>query len=280
MNPARHNRPAPTRRAFCIDAQVLQRLQYEQIMQNIISVASQKGGVGKTTTAAALGDLLAQAGRKVLLVDLDPQASLSHWLGVDNPAASMAAVIDRRANIKRIIKPISPGLDLAPSDIDLSISEVELAKRLTGRDIAVRQALEGLTYDVCLIDCPPALSLLTIGALVASRFVIVPSGPSPADLHGITLLLETIDQVKQINPGLQLLGVIVTQFSPRFIAHGQALEDIKRAGLQILGTVPRSVRAMEAIAARQPITQYDPAGKVSEAYQPISRKVLSCLNDR
>lgn len=250
----------------------------------IIAISSHKGGTGKTTTAGALGDLLAQAGRRVLLVDLDPQASLSHWLGVDNPAESMAVVIGGikpgTTNIRRIIKTIKPGLDLAPSDIDLSITEVELAKRLTGRDIAIKNALQGLPYDVILLDCPPALSLLTIGALVAARWVIIPSGPSPADLHGIKLLLETIDQVKQINPALELLGVIVTQFSERFVIHGQALEDIKRAGLPILGTIPRSVRAMEAIAARQPVTTYDPGGRVAESYKPISRKVLSWLKDR
>jgi chromosome partitioning protein len=253
-------------------------------MQNILAIANQKGGVGKSTTAAAIGAELAQAGRKVLLIDLDPQSSLTQGLGFEAPGASMAEVIGgaQRGHmaIQDIVKTISPGLDLAPADIQLAANELGLISRI-GRENVIKQALAYVRgYDLAIIDCPPALSLLTIGALVAAAAVIVPTLPSAGDLRGVKMFLGTMDQARELNPGLQLLGVVIVQYDPRFIAHAQALEAIKAAGLQVIGIIPRSVKAQEATAARQPINIYDPSGKIAEAYKPITRKVLSWLKNQ
>ena len=243
----------------------------------IIAIANQKGGVGKTTTAAAMGAILADHGRRVLLVDMDPQSSLTYTLGIAPAAgASLADVIGGARKIQDIIKTISPGLDIAPADIRLSGIEIELAKKLIGRELVLKQILQGLPYDVCILDCPPALSLLTVNALCAARAVIVPTLPAAADIHGLGLFLETLETIRQINP-LELLGVLVVQYDPRLIMHNQALETIKGAGLRVIGIIPRSVKVQEASAAKQPVTAYDPQNKTSEAYLLFTKGVIKWL---
>lgn len=250
----------------------------------VLAIANQKGGVAKTTTAAALGHDLAAAGRKVLLIDIDPQASLSHMLGIDDPGASIADVIGGATRgtmaIQQIIKPISPGLDLAPADINLSACELGLTQRL-GREAVLKQALQSLQgYDLAIIDCPPSLGLLTLNGLIAARGVIVPTLPAAADLRGVKLFLDTLESIRDLNPALELLGVLIVQYDPRLIAHNQALGTIQGAGLQVIGIIPRSVRAQEAAAARQPITQFDPAGKVSEAYKLFTKGIIKWLKEK
>jgi chromosome partitioning protein len=250
----------------------------------IISIANQKGGAGKTTTAAAIGAQIAQAGKRVLLVDIDPQASLSQGLGIDAPGASMAEVIGGATRgtlqLGKIIKPVMAGLDIAPSDIALAAAELGLVSRI-GRENVIRQAIsQAQGYDLILLDCPPALSLLTIGALVASRLVIVPTLPTAADLRGVRLFLDTIEQAKELNPALELRGLVVVQYDERMNAHRDALEEIKAAGLPVLATIPRSVKAQEATAARQPVTVYAPDSKPSEAYKLLSRKVIKWLGNQ
>lgn len=246
-----------------------------------LAIANQKGGVGKTTSAAAIGAELANHGRRVLLVDLDPQSSLTQGLGIEAPGRSIAEVIGGATRgplaMQEIITPISKGLDLAPSDIALAACELGLVSRI-GRENVIKQSLANVKdYDLIILDCPPALSLLTIGALVAAGAVIVPTLPSAADLRGVKLFLGTIDQARELNPALELLGLVIVQYDPRLIAHGQALEAIKGAGLQVIGTIPRSVKAAESTAAREPINTYDPGGKIAEAYKPITRKVETWL---
>ena len=267
---------------FWLDFQRLHLLLFLQPMQTL-AIANQKGGVGKSTTAAAIGAELAQHGRRVLLVDIDPQSSLTQGLGIEAPGRSMAEVIGGAARghmaIQDIIQPVSDNLDLAPADIQLSASELGLISRI-GRENVIKQALAYVRgYDLAIIDCGPSLSILSIAALVASRAVIVPTLPSAADLRGVKLFMGTLEQVRELNPRLELLGLVIVQYFERFIAHSQALEEIKKAGLPVIGIVPRSVKAQEATAARQPINVYDPAGKVAQAYKPITRKVMQWLRE-
>ncbi len=248
-----------------------------------IAIANQKGGVAKTATAAALGDLLAQHGRRVLLVDLDPQSSLTQSLGIDAHGASLAEVIGgaKRGGLKlqQIIKPVNDRLDLVPADIALAGCELGMIERL-GRENIVKNLLRDLQdYDVCIIDCAPSLGLLTVNGLIAADAVIVPTQPAAADLRGVRLFLDTLNQLKAdgLNAALELLGILFVQYDPRVISHTQAQHEIKAAGLQVIGMIPRSVKVQESSAARQPVTTYDPMSKPAKAYIELERIVNQWL---
>ena len=249
----------------------------------IIAIANQKGGVAKTATAAALGDLLAKRGQRVLLLDLDPQASLTQGLGIDAHGASLAEVIGGAKRgpltMQQIIKNVSERLDIAPADIALAGCELGMIERL-GRENIIKTALRDLPgYDVVIIDCPPALGLLTVNGLIAAHGVIVPTLPAAADLRGVKLFMDTLNQLRSdgLNAALELIGVLFVQYDPRLNAHTLAQDELKAAGWPVIGFIPRSVKVQESSAALQPVTTYDPTSKPAQAYIELERKVIKWL---
>jgi chromosome partitioning protein len=251
---------------------------------NSIAITNQKGGVGKTTTTAALGAVLATQGWNVLLVDLDPQASLTQMFGVYVDGKSLAEVLggaqEGTLTLKDIIQPVRDCLSLAPSHLRLSASELGLVQRW-GRETLLRNALESLVgYDVVLIDCPPSIGMLTANGVVAAHGVIIPSLPSEADLWGVNLFLNTLSRVRseRLNSDIDLLGILVVQFDGRTKEHNRLLGVLNTVEHPVLGVIPRSVRAQEAVTAKMPVTEYDPNCKPSLAYFEVAEKVIAWLH--
>lgn len=246
-----------------------------------IAIANQKGGVGKTATAHALGEALAAMGRKVLLVDIDPQASLTQSCGIfDTGGRSLAEVLGGaqpgRLAMGAAIVEVYENLSLAPADIALAGAELGLTSRL-GRENVLRKALDilGRRFDIALIDCPPSLGLLTVAALVAADAVLIPTQPQAADLRGLRLFMDTLEQIRaELNPGLEILGVLVTFYDRRYLHHRAAIEAMSVAGLPLLPImILRSVRVAEAAGGRQSIVTYRPDHPQAAAYNELAEIV-------
>ena len=248
----------------------------------IIAMCNQKGGVGKTTTTINLGAALAELGRQVLLVDFDPQGSLSVGLGVNPhtlPASIYNLLMGRETSIDEVIGHTNvPGLDILPSNIDLSAAEIQLVSEVA-REQTLLRLLEAVRsrYDVILIDCAPSLGLLTINALTAADRVIMPLECEFFALRGIALLTDTIAKVQdRLNQRLEILGILGTMYDPRTLHCREVLERVVQAfGDQVFHTViRRTVKFPETTVAGEPITTYAPTSPGAEAYRNLAREVL------
>ena len=249
----------------------------------IIAMCNQKGGVGKTTSTINLGAALVEFGRKVLLVDLDPQGALSVGLGV--PAQQMErtvynALMERRTTMADVRVPTDiPGLDLVPSNIDLSAAEVQLVSEVAREQTLMRKlASVRDEYDYILIDCQPSLGLLTVNALTAAQGVMIPLECEFFSLRGVALLVDTIDKVKErLNPQLEISGILATMYDSRTVHCREVFSRVVEAfGDTVFQTViTRTVRFPETTVAGQPITTWAPTSSGASAYRDLAKEVLA-----
>jgi chromosome partitioning protein len=249
-------------------------------MTRIVALANQKGGVGKTTTAINLGASLAACERRVLLVDLDPQANATSGLGLGkNEERSMYPVLTDGMPLREIVRPTElPTLFVAPSSVDLVGAEVELRDEI-GREHHLRRALQPVAaeYDYVLIDSPPSLSLLTINGLTAAQSVLVPMQCEYFALEGVSQLLNTIERVREaVNPGLEIEGIVLTMYDERMNLSRQVAEEVRRhfAEKVYQTIIPRNVRLGEAPSFGKPIILYDIRSRGSEAYVSLAREFI------
>jgi len=253
----------------------------------IISMCNQKGGVGKTTTTINLGASLAEYGRKVLLVDFDPQGSLSVGLGMNSHDMELTVynlLMQRDVDIRDVIVETSvPGMDLLPSNIDLSAAEVQLVHEVAREQTLQRVLQDAINiYDVILIDCQPSLGLLTVNALTASHGVIVPLECEYFALRGVALLKNTIDKVKErLNPRLHIDGVLGTMYDGRTLHGREVMHRLVEAwGDDVFHTViRRTVKFSDSTVAGEPITEYAGDSAGAEAYRNLAKEVaVRCLD--
>ena len=248
-------------------------------MARTIAVANQKGGVAKTTSCVALGAALAETGARVLLVDLDPQASLSYSLGLDPDALenTIHDVFVGRVPIGKTIHQLSE-CDVVPSNIDLAGAEAYLLTR-TGREYALRMALDDVEmhYNYILLDCPPSLGVLTINALTAAHEIIIPLQCEALSHRGVGQLLETISDVKRLtNRDLVVRGILPTMFDPRTQHSREILEDVgRRYSLPVFDPIRKSIRFAEAPRAGKSILRYASSHPGADAYRTVARSLIA-----
>lgn len=254
-------------------------------MGKIIAVTNQKGGVGKTTSCVNLAAYIACAGKKVLLIDIDPQGNACSSVGVEieKDQNSIYEVLLGEANVKDAIYPsVMKGLDVIPSTVDLSEAEVDLVY-MDNRERVLKEALESVIndYDYIFIDCPPSLGLLTVNVLTATNSIIIPIQCEYFALVGLSQLMNTVRLVKkQLNPGIEIEGVLLTMKDNRSNLVAQVSEEIKKYfGSKVYNTfIPRNVRLAESPSHGKPIVMYDNKSKGAVAYKALSEEFLKNQN--
>lgn len=251
-------------------------------MGRIIAIANQKGGVGKTTTAINLSASLASLGKKVLAIDMDPQGNMSSGLGVDKNEVEKTVydlIIGNIGIEECIYEEVIENLDVLPSNIDLSAAEIELIG-VDNKEYILRDEVNKVKekYDFIIIDCPPALSMLTINAMTTSDSVLVPIQCEYYALEGLSQLIYTIELVQErLNPELEIEGVVFTMYDARTNLSLQVVENVKdNLNQNIYKTIiPRNVRLAEAPSYGMPINLYDPKSKGTESYLLLAEEVIN-----
>lgn len=251
-------------------------------MGKVIAIFNQKGGVGKTTTNINLGACLAQKGKKVLMVDIDPQGNTTSGIGITKRKLSQTlydVLIDDSINVKKVILPTNTeNLFIIPASVDLAGAEVELA-RLEGREARLKNAIDAVRkdYDYILVDCPPSLGILTINSLTAVDSVLIPIQCEFYALEGVSQLISTIELVKKnLNTKLYIEGVLLSMFDVRTNLSQQVVGEVKKffGDLMYNTIIPRNVRLAEAPSYGVPIITYDPTAVGARAYQEFTTEFV------
>lgn len=250
----------------------------------IISVSNQKGGVAKTTTAVNLAACLGTRGKRVLLIDLDPQGGCSVSLGIDTSSLQRTiydVLVNQSTPLAKVVMKTVFGFDLAPSNIDLAGAEVEL-KQVLAQESVLKRRVEPILedYDYIIIDTPPSLGVLTVNALTAARYVLIPIATEYMALRGLKMLLDTVESVRSVtNPSLRILGMLATRYDSRTINSREVYDYLSKLaeqqGIKLFNSVIRqSVRFIEAPSHATPIVQLHPELDGSKAYQQIAEEIL------
>lgn len=257
-------------------------------MGKAIAIFNQKGGVGKTTTNINLGASLALKGKKILMLDIDPQGNTTSGIGIskkDLPYTVYDLLIEDGFDTKKAVMNTGiKNLDIIPASVDLAGAEIELVA-LEGREARLSKAIAKVkdSYDYIFIDCPPSLGLLTLNSLTAVESVLIPIQCEFYALEGVSQLVSTIDLVKNnLNPNLEIEGVILSMFDGRTNLSVQVVQEVKKYfGSKVYSTViPRNIRLAEAPSFGMAITEYDPKSKGAEAYRDFAEEFLEWEEDR
>ena len=244
-------------------------------MGKIVAIANQKGGVGKTTTAINLSAALAEEGKKILVVDIDPQGNCTSGFGVDKNSQENTIYELNEC----IVRKVMDGIDLIPSNVNLAASEIELIG-IPRKEFILRDALDYIKddYDYIIMDCPPSLNVLTVNAMVAADSVIVPIQCEYYALEGLSQLIHTINLVKaRLNRKLDIEGIVFTMFDARTNLSAQVVENVKEHVEQHIyeTVIPRNIRLAEAPSYGEPITVYDRRSSGAEAYRALAKEVIA-----